>query len=135
MTDFPLPEKRNGRWRIWVERSDYTRTTEVHILNEMSDGSVDVITNITFERVGPENRARGVSMPIADGEEFLRAALNAAWEYGLRPDGFMDTREAMVATKAHLADMRTLALEGIRGLARDHSEILRQMQEAGKARP
>jgi hypothetical protein len=43
------------------------------------------------------------------GEEFLRSALNCAWELGLRPDGFNDTRESMAATKAHLADMRALA--------------------------
>lgn len=44
-----------------------------------------------------------------DGNSFLRAVLNAAWELGLRPDGFDDTRESMAATKQHLEDMRALA--------------------------
>lgn len=43
------------------------------------------------------------------GAEFLRAALNCAWDMGLRPDGFNDTRESMKATNAHLQDFRAIA--------------------------
>jgi hypothetical protein len=39
---------------------------------------------------------------------FLRAALNAAWGMGMRPDGFEDTRESMKATNKHLEDMRAI---------------------------
>ncbi len=46
---------------------------------------------------------------MEEGDSFLRAVLNAAWELGLRPDGFNDTRESMAATNKHLEDMRTLA--------------------------
>lgn len=48
---------------------------------------------------------------VAEGMNFLRAALNCAWEIGLRPDGFNDTREGMAATKAHLEDMRALVFK------------------------
>lgn len=48
-----------------------------------------------------------------EGEAFLRAALNAAWDAGLRPDGYLDTRESMKATNAHLQDMRVLAFHKI----------------------
>jgi hypothetical protein len=44
-----------------------------------------------------------------DSKQFLQAALDCAWELGLRPAGFLDTRESMAATKAHLEDMRSLA--------------------------
>jgi hypothetical protein len=46
---------------------------------------------------------------VPDGMSFLRAALNAAWEMGLRPDGYEDTRESLEAISSHLEDMRTLA--------------------------
>jgi hypothetical protein len=49
-----------------------------------------------------------ISIGAEHGEQFLRACLNAAWEIGLRPDGYNDTRESMKATDAHLQDMRAL---------------------------
>lgn len=45
------------------------------------------------------------------GLQFLRAALNCAWEMGLRPDGYLDTRESMRGMKAHLEDMRALTFK------------------------
>lgn len=45
---------------------------------------------------------------IVSGRAFLRAALNAAWAAGMRPDGFEDTRESMKATNRHLEDMRAI---------------------------
>ncbi len=42
------------------------------------------------------------------GGAFLRAALNCAWDMGLRPDGFNDTREAIAASSRHLDDMRAI---------------------------
>ncbi|RUV65834.1 hypothetical protein EOA64_00380 [Mesorhizobium sp. M1A.F.Ca.IN.022.02.1.1] len=48
-----------------------------------------------------------------EGEAFLRAVLNAAWDAGLRPDGYLDTRESMGATNAHLQDMRAIAFHKI----------------------
>lgn len=41
---------------------------------------------------------------------FLQAAMDAAWEYGLRPAGIKDLTGELGATKRHLEDMRTLAL-------------------------
>lgn len=46
-----------------------------------------------------------------DGQEFLQAALDAAWDAGLRPAGYLDTRESMKATQAHLEDMRKLTFD------------------------
>jgi hypothetical protein len=64
-----------------------------------------VITNIDQPNIRPsETIAAG-----PDGLDFLRAVLNCAWELGLRPDGFEDSRESMKATSAHLSDMRTIA--------------------------
>lgn len=50
---------------------------------------------------------------LGDVSGFLRAALNCAWELGMRPDGFEDTRESMAATKKHLEDMRAITFHKI----------------------
>ncbi len=40
---------------------------------------------------------------------FLQAALDVAWEIGLRPQGFADPANELTAVRYHLEDMRTLA--------------------------
>ena len=40
---------------------------------------------------------------------FLQAAMDAAWEAGLRPLGYEDTRQKVGALRYHLEDMRLLA--------------------------
>lgn len=72
-----------------------------------------VCPNLTFEPIAPGQRVYPTIEAGPDGEAFLRAALNCAWEKGLRPDGFDDTRESMKATNAHLQDMRALAFHKI----------------------
>lgn len=69
-------------------------------------------TSMTFEVREPGSIITP-TMGEREGEAFLRAALNAAWEQGLRPDGFNDTRESMKATNAHLQDMRAIAFHKI----------------------
>lgn len=65
---------------------------------------------LVFERVAegilpqPTIGAGGV----ITGTEFLQAALNHAWEIGLRPAGFGDTVNQVSALKDHLSDMRAL---------------------------
>ena len=43
------------------------------------------------------------------GRDFLQAALDVAWEIGLRPDGYQDHTNELKATRYHLEDMRALA--------------------------
>ena len=49
-----------------------------------------------------------------DGDEFLQAALDHAWEIGLRPRGFNDTTQQVTAIKDHLADMRALVFAKVK---------------------
>ena len=44
-----------------------------------------------------------------DVRGFLQAALDAAWEMGLRPKGFADHANELTAVRYHLEDMRALA--------------------------
>jgi len=102
----------NGTWRFHVRQGVYSRGFDVFPYIKHADGSILVITS--FEMMALPDGARAPDEPpVYDGEGFLRAALNAAWEAGLRPDGFNDTREGMAATKAHLADMRAIAFHKI----------------------
>lgn len=47
--------------------------------------------------------------PLEDVRGFLQAALEQAWEIGLRPKGFADNSSELAAVRYHLEDMRTLA--------------------------
>lgn len=44
-----------------------------------------------------------------DGRAFLQAMLDAAWELGLRPEGYENHTNELKAVRYHLEDMRTLA--------------------------
>ena len=44
-----------------------------------------------------------------DVKGFLQAAMDAAWEFGLRPAKFADATNELKATRYHLEDMRRIA--------------------------
>lgn len=98
----------DGQWRVKAHVNSYLDGTEIFIrLGE--DGFVEPFTIM-------KRQPGGIVVPSVSaehGEAFLRAVLNAAWDAGLRPDGFNDTRESMKATNAHLQDMRALAFHKI----------------------
>ena len=50
-------------------------------------------------------------LPLGDEDYLLQAFMDAAWEKGLRPKGYEDNEGELKATKYHLHDMRTLALD------------------------
>lgn len=89
--------------------------TKIGIRIGAGPGPVKVVAPINFQTIesyhlhphfidGP--------MPIEGGDDFgaafLRAALNCAWDMGMRPDGFDDTREATKSLNRHLEDMRAI---------------------------
>jgi hypothetical protein len=63
---------------------------------------------MTFESTSG-GRERQPTVSGRDGRDFLQAALNCAWEMGLRPTGFEHTAETIKATDRHLQDMRAIA--------------------------
>lgn len=46
---------------------------------------------------------------VGDVNGFLQAALDAAWELGMRPTAYADHTNELKAVRYHLEDMRTLA--------------------------
>lgn len=96
-------------WRFQANESWIDRGVTLRMFKAHPDGSLDVVTNITFTHVrSMEQGPQEPSIPHREAEQFLRAALNCAWDHGLRPDGYLDTRESMKHVDAHLQDMRAL---------------------------
>jgi len=104
-----MSEAPSGAWKLRARRDGYTDGIELAVWKGEN------FARLVFE---PFDRHSYVTDPtIRDHGDFLRdgygsflqAALDAAWELGMRPAGFNDTRESMAATKAHLEDMRALA--------------------------
>lgn len=84
---------------------------------------------ISHDSESPASRQRALVLPLAlkviepgapydepslasehfDVNGFLQAALDCAWECGLRPKDFADSASELKATRYHLEDMRALA--------------------------
>lgn len=67
-----------------------------------------MVTDMTFADMR-DRPIREPSISGRDGRDFLQAALNCAWEMGLRPPGLEHTTETIAATARHLEDMRAIA--------------------------
>jgi hypothetical protein len=92
-------------WRFYARPAVYNEGLEVWIRR----GPLGVVTNIEVMKVEEGAYSEPAFMNGHEGAEFLRAALNCAWDAGLRPDGFHDKQETFKAVDAHLQDMRTIA--------------------------
>lgn len=100
---------------VWSETQDFRRRRNVCIF--LRSMGRDNQAKITWEDVTDKLIDRGSETIPAnspsglDGTDFLQAALDHAWEVGLRPRGFFDTPNELAATRAHLHDMRALVFK------------------------
>lgn len=69
----------------------------------------DQVDRFAFKTLEEGDAYEYPTLGAQEAEDFLRAALNCAWDAGLRPDGYLDVRESMKATDAHLHEMRAIA--------------------------
>lgn len=101
---------------VYSNRTIYGRGVDVLIglvngLNEL----VGVVEPFTIEHKTPDHFAAMVPHPTITGwhgEKFLQAALDAAWEAGLRPTNWRDERPGEIRRmEDHLADMRKMVFE------------------------
>jgi len=106
-----------SQWKFYTQQDPLLRGPVLIFGKRHDNGSLDLVTGLTFKQIRVDEAVPRGATPFDDLSEdvegFLRAAMNCAWELGLRPDGFNDTRESMKATKAHLDDMRALAFHKI----------------------
>lgn len=98
-------------WKVYVQYEPWRHASALHILREERDATV-FVKNMTMERV--DHGGAIVSDGAINGrpeeiDDFLRAMMNAAWERGLRPDGYENHTNELAAVRFHLDDMRKLA--------------------------
>ena len=110
-----------SEWKFFVEEKPWTMERRLHIIRREGDNlrpTISRVTSINMESSPDGSWPReqsamtdqgGVMYHGGDIEGFLRAAMDAAWEMGLRPKGFEDHTSELKATRYHLEDMRLLA--------------------------
>lgn len=100
-------------WRFFIDYQPWNDLRRLFIVHR-SQGKNARVRPLTLEVVDP---GLLVDAPTLDGtwesnfgvEGFMQAALDAAWEMGLRPTGFADHTNELKAVRYHLEDMRALA--------------------------
>lgn len=70
--------------------------------------SREILADGVASRPVLEATREAVEDGVSDVDGFLQAALDCAWEAGMRPHGFLDTTNEIAATRRHLEDMRAL---------------------------
>lgn len=104
-------------WTIHTRPNFGWRDLDILIEHQAPGGAVSFVTNMTLTAheaaidqseaafaLFRDGRARG-------GRDFLQAALDAAWQAGLRPSAGVEEKGALKATEKHLEDMRRLVFE------------------------
>lgn len=106
-----------GKWKFFARYDEmWPGATRLVMAFDEENGTRSIVTEMKMQTISLDQRFPDDTPIAADvATDFLRAALNAAWEIGMRPDGFNDTRESMAATNHHLQDMRALVF----GVKRD----------------
>lgn len=107
-------------WRFFVEHKPWDDSSALHIRyvggeygRERSAVAplvlVKVEQGVAHDVPALAETREDVQDGVGDVTGFLQAALDAAWERGLRPTGFKDHTNELTAVRYHLEDMRTLA--------------------------
>lgn len=102
-----------SEWNFYLEDAAWQRTTQLMIVREGAREGIRSFV-LPFSLAPVEDHVPYGGPPTLDGPDFdvrgfLQAALEAAWNAGLRPLGFSDVRNELAAVRYHLEDMRKLA--------------------------
>lgn len=103
-------------WEIFTRFEPWSGSTAVFVTFADYQGARHVANPPTFTKLTPGMPFDSPTLsthitegPSGDPRDFLQAALDAAWELGLRPKGFADVANEIAAVRYHLEDMRKLA--------------------------
>lgn len=102
-------------WKFFIDHQPWAARAAVVIRHETSSGIVSFVKPLTLEaheRLTIIEPVKVDALLGLDGKAFMQAALDDAWEYGLRPKGFADHTNEIKAMRDHLGDMRHLAFKG-----------------------
>lgn len=104
-------------WTIYTREAPMLRDIEVLIEHEDRNGKIGVVTSLTVRTLDPSIVTPGEAWGALQrpggggGRNFLQAALDAAWQAGLRPSRGLEEVGELKATRSHLEDMRRLVFE------------------------
>lgn len=108
----PQGDRIRDKFVVMVNSSFYRQGHDVLLaMRDWRDQIVAVAERVEFKPYGQDdlNHLLEPTFQGADGKQFLQAALEAAWEAGLRPKNWKnEAPEQIVAMNAHLQDMRAL---------------------------
>lgn len=113
-------------WKFYTHDVLWRGDTDLHVLFEDWNGDRKLLKPAVLEPMkklvfGEEDKPflsqtyAAVEDNCGDVNQFLQAALDCAWERGMRPKGYADTEKVntseLTAVRYHLEDMRNLALK------------------------
>lgn len=106
-----------GTWKFFVDEKQWHGTRDLYIRAPAPAGKIAAITNLmatvleSGEAMAPtlSDSYEDIQDNNSDVEGFLRGAMQAAWDLGMRPKGFEDHNNELTAVRYHLEDMRLLA--------------------------
>ena len=98
-----------GQWKFFAQYRPELVGYQLAMVVQNGDEQ-SIVTNIELQRI-PRHGFRADEYPIPPDqvENFLQAAMDEAWEIGLRPTGHEDYTNELKAVRYHLEDMRLLA--------------------------
>ncbi len=123
-------------WTIYTREAPMLRDIEVLIEHEDRTGKLGIVTGLTVRALDrsvltPQEAWGALQRPDGSGggRQFLQAALDAAWQAGLRPSRGVEEIGELKATRSHLEDMRRLVFDTqevrMHGLQPDFSTLER----------
>lgn len=112
----PQGDRIRDRFMVMVNSSFYNRGRDVVLgMVDWRENLVAVVDRVEFRAYTQEDHSTMMQPTLQgiDGQNFLQAALDAAWEAGLRPKNWRnEAPEQIVAMNHHLQDMRALVFGG-----------------------
>jgi len=99
-----------NHWTMWAQWQPETQAHQFVMTRESGDQrSMVTIMELTDLPRRQVTRLDQQAVPGDQVESFLQAALDCAWDLGLRPKGAKDMTNELAAVRYHLEDMRKLA--------------------------
>lgn len=109
-------------WKFYHRYEVASDAFTLYMRHEDHNGRRSLVVPMQMEVIVPGSKFSGLptmgprpgdwqseSVPTDDIRGFLQAALDQAWELGLRPKGVTDNTDELAAVRYHLEDMRALA--------------------------
>lgn len=107
----------SGRWKFFIESRPWDQSQFLFAIVEDLDRKRGIV-RVLFEALEPrqyvgeptlKESAEEHADGLGDVTGFLQAALDCAWEQGMRPKAYADHTNELAAVRYHLEDMRGLA--------------------------